>query len=1095
MADLAEVQQLELLCQAFYGGGGKEEQNEAHKVLLPLVNNPENMPRLQAVLAHSSNLQALLFASSGLMNLFTRYWGQISDKQKEETRNFLLNYLYQRSADLLHNAHEILGHLIRLLCRIVKLSWFEDVDKKILEQVGLFLSASTAHWVVGLYIYTELTQEMQPKIGSHMSRLRRVAFSFRDIALPSILKVAVKTLQQFDAGAICVPNDDEETRLLKQVLQLALNCLSFDFMGTMADDTTDEQTTVMIPQGWSDFREETFPRMFFSLYSTCWQKNPHRPRVECARLCLSCLVLISAFRRSFFETTAARNKYMGELILGTFQIIKTRTGLTDDMCYHEFCRLIGKVNTSHHLSELCASEPFREFPQHLFDFTMESLKSWQRMPNSKHYLLGVWAHMISPLLFYKQRVPKDLELYIERITAAFIMSRMCVAEAIADDADNCDWESPLNNEVLRQEQLEVLSQLARCRYTKTARMVHELFEETKAKAQSGEMNRKVFEEKITWLVYLIGALVGSNWTGRLPDVHVEDTSSETVQMANAGLSKLVLTLIEETKCEETPETLELAFLYFLDQFRKLFIGQFARKQDTTSAFATALGAADDKAVVATLVSKIGFNLQHRVAMMECIKKSMDLLFEFVAGVHIVHWISRAPELIVTGRLLLETPTGAYFLTNHCSVEFKFLSMRRYSRLRTTYYLTLGTLLFYQQRKAAVTFEQFVQPMDAIFLSLWRQTEDGGNPGALRNSLCRDPLIGLVRDLRGLSFASGNNSTYTVLFEWLMSPWKKINGSTRMAIFSWAADAWWDDAEVLVPLLKFIADFVSNRGGGRIQFVESSANGIRLFKEASSVVLKYGNRILHKQDCTDPYKEKYKGMAVALQILSNIISGSYCHYEVFEVYGDTVLNDSLRLALQMCLAIPQDDLMAYLKSLRPVYSFLEVATESFMQHILELPPAHLAQLLRCVEDGLCAQETVLMQSCATLGHFVEFIFKYRNSEEKQGDAVRAFLEAQPGSLPRMLQLIFQLLMTGQLPNLFAISGVLLGLILLQENEYMKLKQQIIDQQIECKRPQVEGFFTALMLNIEDDLETANKDKFMRNLYHFAHDIRKMFSFSF
>ncbi|CDJ66296.1 exportin 7, putative [Eimeria necatrix] len=1065
MADLAEVQQLELLCQAFYGGGGKEEQNEAHKVLLPLVNNPENMPRLQAVLAHSSNLQALLFASSGLMNLFTRYWGQISDKQKEETRNFLLNYLYQRSADLLHNAHEILGHLIRLLCRIVKLSWFEDVDK------------------------AKLTQEMQPKIGSHMSRLRRVAFSFRDIALPSILKVAVKTLQQFDAGAIRVPNEEEETRLLKQVLQLALNCLSFDFMGTMADDTTDEQNTVMIPQGWSEFREETFPRMFFSLYNACWHKTPHRPRVECARLCLSCLVLISAFRRSFFETTAIRNKYMGELILGTFQIIKTRTGLSDDMCYHEFCRLIGKVNTSHHLSELCASEPFREFPQHLFDFTMESLKSWQRMPNSKHYLLGVWAHMISPLLFYKQRVPKDLELYIERITAAFIMSRMCVAEAIAEDSDNCDWESPLNNEVLRQEQLEVLSQLARCRYTKTARMVHDLFEETKAKAQSGEMNRKVFEEKITWLVYLIGALVGSNWTGRLPDVHVEDASSETVQMANAGLSKLVLTLIEETKCEGTPEALELAFLYFLDQFRKLFIGQFARTLDSPSAFATALGAADDKAIVATLVSKIGFNLQHRVNMPECIKKSMDLLFEFVAGVHIVHWISRAPELIVTGRLLLETPTGAYFLTNHCSAEFKFLSMRRYSRLRTTYYLTLGTLLFYQQQKTTVSFEQFVQPMDAIFLSLWQQTDEGRNPASIRNPLCRDPLIGLVRDLRGLSFASGLSSTYTVLFDWLMSPWKKINGTTRMAIFSWAADAWWDDAEVLVPLLKFIADFVDNRGGNRIHFVESSANGIRLFKEASSVVLKYGNRILQKQDFSDPYKEKYKGMAVALQILSNIIRGSYCHYEVFEVYGDTVLNDSLRLALQMCLAIPQDDLMAYLKSLGAVYSFLEVATESFMQNILELPPAHLAQLLRCVEDGLCAQETVLMLSCATLGNFVEFIFKYRNSEEKEGEAVRAFLEAQPGSLPRMLQLIFQLLMTGQLPNLFSISGVLLGLILLQENEYLKLKQQIIEQQIECKRPQVEGFFTALMLNIEEDLETANKDKFMRNLYHFAHDIRK------
>lgn len=59
-------------------------------------------------------------------------------------------------------------------------------------------------------------------------------------------------------------------------------------------------------------------------------------------------------------------------------------------------------------------------------------------------------------------------------------------------------------------------------------MVHDLFEETKAKAKSGEIGRKVFEEKITWLVYLIGALVGSNWTGRLPDVYVDGMSNAVV---------------------------------------------------------------------------------------------------------------------------------------------------------------------------------------------------------------------------------------------------------------------------------------------------------------------------------------------------------------------------------------------------------------------------------------------------------------------------------------------------------------------------------------------------------------------------------------
>lgn len=88
-------------------------------------------------------------------------------------------------------------------------------------------------------------------------------------------------------------------------------------------------------------------------------------------------------------------------------------------------------------------------------------------------------------------------------------------------ADDPDLESPLHNNVLREEQLEVIAQLARCGYTNNALMLHNLFEETKMKAKSGEMPRNVFEEKITWLVYLIGALLGSIWTGRIPEVQYE----------------------------------------------------------------------------------------------------------------------------------------------------------------------------------------------------------------------------------------------------------------------------------------------------------------------------------------------------------------------------------------------------------------------------------------------------------------------------------------------------------------------------------------------------------------------------------------------
>lgn len=361
------------------------------------------------------------------------------------------------------------------------------------EQVNQFLTASTAHWVVGLSIYTELTQEMQPQIGRQMARHRRTAFSFRDSALLDIFKVAVQTLQQFHAGAIRVPNAQEETRLLKQVLQLTHNCLSFDFLGTIPDDTTDEQATVMLPQSWSMLRDESFPKTLFDLYELCWTSreggllvlpagaggaaaassgvvgdevggttlinspattagcargggggvgdspassafapsSPHQLRVDCAHLCLSSLVLVAALRRSFFPKDSERAECISQLIMGTARVIDKGLGLHNDMCYHEFCRLLGKVNAANQLSELCTSKAFADWTAKLFQFTIASLEDWRRLPNSKHYLLGVWAHMVSPLLFFRNTVPRELDVYIQRITTAFIVSRMQLAEAVA----------------------------------------------------------------------------------------------------------------------------------------------------------------------------------------------------------------------------------------------------------------------------------------------------------------------------------------------------------------------------------------------------------------------------------------------------------------------------------------------------------------------------------------------------------------------------------------------------------------------------------------------------------------------------------------
>eukprot|EP00932_Pfiesteria_piscicida_P013302 SRR837773.24831.p1 GENE.SRR837773.24831~~SRR837773.24831.p1 ORF type:complete len:397 (+),score=122.12 SRR837773.24831:72-1193(+) len=372
--DAAALAQLETLCNALYNAKSEAERAQAHQTLLPLVQNPSCMPQLQFVLAHTSNPYALIFSATGLMKLITSHWTSVADQQKEEMRNFLFDYLAKNGPDLYRSAPMGVSPVVRLLCRVVKLAWLEGTQfQNVTERVGAFLQSSPLHWVLGLEIYTDLTTDMQPSIGPSMSRFRRTALSFRDAALPTIFTIAMQTLQQLVTGQITIGDKNEERRLTKQVLQLACNCLSFDFMGTIPDETSDEQSTVMVPHSWTMLRDEGIPKLFFDLFS----RSCSAQWADSAQLCLQCLVLLAALRRSFFQKEEDRTKLLASMMQGTTGVLASKMGLQDHQCYHELCRLLGKINATHQLNELCASEQFQVWIEQVYSFTMDSLRHWE----------------------------------------------------------------------------------------------------------------------------------------------------------------------------------------------------------------------------------------------------------------------------------------------------------------------------------------------------------------------------------------------------------------------------------------------------------------------------------------------------------------------------------------------------------------------------------------------------------------------------------------------------------------------------------------------------------------------------------------------
>eukprot|EP00927_Polykrikos_kofoidii_P043595 TRINITY_DN37677_c0_g1_i1.p1 TRINITY_DN37677_c0_g1~~TRINITY_DN37677_c0_g1_i1.p1 ORF type:complete len:1104 (+),score=161.54 TRINITY_DN37677_c0_g1_i1:42-3314(+) len=1086
--DPGQLVQLEGLCNSLYNARSEAERAQAHQTLLPLVQNPQCIPQLQYVLAHTANQHALIFSSVALSKLITSNWATVSDVQKSEMTDFLVDYLAKNGPDLYHNAHMTVSPLVRLLCRVIKLAWLDGPQfQNVTERIGPFFRSSSVHFIIGIVMYTDLTADMQPALGPTMARHRRTGLSFRDTALLEIFKTGIQSLQQLANGQINVTDKGEERRLLKHVLQLVCNCLSFDFMGTVPDDSTDDQSTVMVPLSWTILRDEGIPKLFFDMYS----KSCSCSWNECAAVCLESLVLLASVRKSVFvRKDDEQDTQLESMVRGTTGILAARLGLDDNACYHEMCRLLGKVHATHQLSELCSSQQFQVWIEQVYNFTMDGLRNWEVMPNSKHYLLALWAAMVNPVLSLQEmEAPKALEEYLHQITIAYVESRLFMAEASASPGGT-EWDDPLDDEVLRAEQLDVLSNLGRCRYRETAQHIVKHFEQVSQLGQQGTVPHAVFEKKMTWIVYMMGALVGGHASAKAACFDMERAPTHVV---NGELAGQIFRLIHFTDQQSlASECLETAYLYFLEQFRKVYIGEHAKQvvqQQVSERLATVLGVADENGILGLLINKIGNNLQQRFSIEPVVKKTLSLFHELAAGINIVHSAEHSPQLIVSGKLLLKNDMVKYIMSNHATRQFGFLyHSLQYGKYRTSYYHTLAKLLFMDIRDNREAFEQFMEPQRQVLNTLWQQSCQGQH--LLRQESCKAPLIGLCRDLRGICLACRSSEPYLMLFNWLVDN-PQEPASSRMTLFSRAADAWWDVPEVTTPLLKFMSEFVSNKAQ-RITFDQSSPNGILLFREASAILMAYGTRILQRTDFRNLYVEKYKGIGVALGMFSYVLHGNYTNFGVFDLYGDNSLATSMTLAFRMCLAIPLPELNAFLKALKPYYFFLELTSRSHMPKMIELEPVMLATLLASVEEGLLSfDQSVAMHCCACVENVATFIYQQQRSNKMspEQERVRRFLHEAPHVFQKILQLMFQLVMTGESSSAFwSIGKPLLVVILLNEQHFFQLKEQIIAGRVEEKRAKLREYFTELMAGVENSLTSKDKDKFTRNLYNFAKSIR-------
>ena len=264
--DSEQISRFENLCSDLYTAAIPSKRTEANSILNPMLSRIDSVPQFESVLGKSRNPHAILFAANGLMQLISANWSATSEGQRDGLKKSLSQFLAQNCEQMYSNQlwEQCMSFVMRLLCRIVKLSWLDGPKyQKITEEIQpLIESNSLLHLVLGVDIYTLLTVDMQPTKGVQMSRLRRTAMSFRDTALPVIFTSSIRILRDFRANK---PGYGDN-RLMQKVLKLTNACLSFDFMGTIPDETADDQATVMIPYNWTNVKDLSDPSLFFEIY-------------------------------------------------------------------------------------------------------------------------------------------------------------------------------------------------------------------------------------------------------------------------------------------------------------------------------------------------------------------------------------------------------------------------------------------------------------------------------------------------------------------------------------------------------------------------------------------------------------------------------------------------------------------------------------------------------------------------------------------------------------------------------------------------------------------------------------------------------------
>uniref|UniRef100_A0A0X3P2S5 Exportin-7 n=1 Tax=Schistocephalus solidus TaxID=70667 RepID=A0A0X3P2S5_SCHSO len=804
-----------------------------------------------------------------------------------------------------------------------------------------------------------------------------------------------------------------------------------DFISSTGDDLM----TVQLPTAWRPvFLECSTVQLFFRLFAGL--PSQLRP------LTISCLVQMASIRRSLFSNTERQSFLTSLMTGALSVLREHAELLREPLTYHEFCRFLSRIKCNFQLSELMQVEGYADFLRLVAEFTVHSLRNssnvnslhyllvlWQRLVASIPYVRSADPYQVDTYApqvacaFIQSRLD-EVPTYAEQTFTndnnepgqqAKLKARLKAARAPqaavgklpsqqqqhflerdlddGDDDDSC----PLDDTLTLAQQLDQFAVIGRCDYTKTCQLIVQLFDLSASNLQSalerfisgGTFNPnaidvsvlqavRVEENRLAWLVYLIGSLIGSRTT-LSTTVDNDQLDGELVSrvLKLMRLLDMRLMVIASSPCGQDVVTtlcsmsagasrLELAIINFLEHFRRTFVGEnINRVSNIYQSLASSVGVSDEIMMLRVFTAKILSNLRYWSAQDVVLQPTLALFGELASSYSAMRKLLRLDDI-------------NFMLMNHTPENFRFLSppedtsTTSASCYRTEFYSYLSRLLLVDLAEDGDRFLNFLLPLSHTANSLLSNLLVS-NTCPISSDQARNGIIGLARDLAGVAFSLNTKSSFQMFLDWFYP--------SCFTLFGRALELWPFDPQVLSPILKLLTEVIHNRNG-RLMFDATIPMGYLLLSEMAKILVSAGSRLLPyfaQVPKESTFSHKIKPLTRLINALRTTVAGNFANFAIFGLVGDDSFEKAIELGAQLLMCVSDDELRSYTKLARAYFSLLECLTQDHMVLLSSLDATVFRRVFDAIVVGVDSLEVSISgSSCFCLDHILTHIYKLLNT---------------------------------------------------------------------------------------------------------------------